>query len=91
MHAGLATTRTLTPALARLAIALPCSAIMGTFLAIRLRRSMPLHQNRQPHFTHFGNSFIYTEHFTNFGNSFNYTNNILHNLDFFYTTAFWTF
>lgn len=46
VHAGLATTSTLTPSLAHLASALPCSAMIGTFLAIRSRRSMPLGEGR---------------------------------------------
>lgn len=41
VQAGLATTSTLTPLLAHFARALPCSAIMGTFLAISSRLSIP--------------------------------------------------
>lgn len=41
VHAGLATTSTLTPAVAHFASAFPCSAMIGTFLAMRSRRSIP--------------------------------------------------
>lgn len=47
VQAGLATTSTLTPSVAHLASALPCSAIIGTFLAIKSRRSMPYRKQPQ--------------------------------------------